>query len=64
MKQQKDENESTYAARVLGRVLSESPSVSGVMPRDLKAALNLAISLLTARGTDEGVTENEQDWRR
>ena len=60
MKQRADENESLYAVRVLQRVLEQEPMVSGVMPRDLKAALRLAISTLEGRGYDDGVTENDE----
>jgi len=45
-------NESRKAARILRKILEFNPVIPGVMSRDRKEALELAISLLEARGFD------------
>lgn len=45
-------SESEKAATVLRKILAANPPVSDLAPRDRKAALELAISLLDARALD------------
>jgi hypothetical protein len=53
-------NESEKALAVLNKILAANPPVTGLAPRDRKAALQLAISVLEGRAADDGVTENER----
>lgn len=48
----KRKSESEKAAEILRRILAANPSVPGIAPRDRKAALELAISVLEARAYD------------
>ena len=49
--------ESENALKILRAILVVNPAVSGLKPRDRKAALELAISLLEARIHDAGEDE-------
>lgn len=46
------QTESENAARILRVILAINPVVPGITPRDRKAALGLAISVLDARAFD------------
>lgn len=51
-------SESDKAAKVLRKILEANPQVFGVAPRDRKAALELALSLLEARSLDADTGED------
>lgn len=52
--------ESEKALKILRQILAQNPQVYGVSPRDRKAALELAVSLVEARYFDAEADEEER----